>query len=75
MSPDAIFSSDSCLSACGGFWQGNYFHSVFPDFIINKNWNINVLELLSIVICMKLWDKYFKGKRIHFFVTMKQFVK
>ena len=47
--------------------MGNYFHSVFPDFIINKNWNINVLELLSIVICLNLWGKYFKGKRIQIF--------
>lgn len=29
--PDAIFSSDSCLTGCGGFWQGSYFHVQFPN--------------------------------------------
>lgn len=26
--PDAMFSSDSCLTACGGFWNGCYFHAI-----------------------------------------------
>ena len=34
--PDEIFSSDSCLSGCGGFWLGNYFHTNFPDVIEKK---------------------------------------
>lgn len=62
-----FFSSDSCLSGCGGFWQGNYFHSLFPEFILTKKWNINILEMLSIIICLKIWGKYFRGKRIQFF--------
>ena len=33
--PDEIFSSDSCLSGCGGFWLRNYFHTNFPDVIVN----------------------------------------
>ena len=65
--PDSIFSSDSCLSGCGGFWQGSYFHTIFPDFILERNLNINVLEMLSIIVCLKLWGKYFKGKRIQIF--------
>ena len=65
--PDFMFSSDSCLSGCGGFWQGNYFHPVFPDFIQNRKFNINVLEMLSIFICLNLWGKCFKGERIQVF--------
>ena len=65
--PDSIFSSDSCLSGCGGFWQGHYFHPVFPDFIQNRKFNINVLEMLSIIICLKVWGKCYKGKRIQIF--------
>ena len=65
--PDFIFSSDACLSGCGGFWQGNYFHSIFPEFILRKKLNINILEMLSIIICLKIWGKYFKGKRIQIF--------
>ena len=65
--PDSIFSSDSCLLGCGGFWQGSYFHTNFPDFILERNLNINVLEMLSIIVCLKLWGKYFKSKRIQIF--------
>ena len=62
--PDEVFSSDSCLSGCGGFWQGNFFHAVFPKSVSDKKYNINILEILSVIICMKLWGSSFKGKRI-----------
>ena len=59
-----FFSSDSCLSGCGGFWLGNYFHTNFPDVIVNKEYDINILEILSVIICLKLWGYAFRGKRI-----------
>ena len=62
--PDEVFSSDSCLSGCGGFWQGNFFHVDFPKSVSDKRFSINILEMLSIIICMKLWGSSFKGKRI-----------
>ncbi|MEW8546060.1 MAG: reverse transcriptase domain-containing protein [Candidatus Thiodiazotropha sp.] len=65
--PDEIFSSDSCLSGCGGFWNGNYFHTIFPDKIRHKSYHINILEMLSVIICLKLWSSHFKGKRIQVF--------
>lgn len=65
--PDEIFSSDSSLLGCGGFWKGSYFHAEFPSAILNKQYSINILEMLSILICIKLWRKAFKGKRIKIF--------
>lgn len=62
--PDEVFSSDSCLSSCGGFWHGNFFHVDFPKFVADKRYSINILEILSVIICMKLWGFSFKGKRI-----------
>jgi hypothetical protein len=62
--PDAIFSSDSCLESCGGFWKGNFFHSVFPSFILGKQLHIGALEMLSLVVCVHLWGNNFKHKRI-----------
>ena len=29
--PGEVFSSDSCLNAYGGFWQGKFFHAQFPE--------------------------------------------
>lgn len=62
--PDGIFSSDSSLTGCGGFWNGCYFHTKFPDRIMKKGFHISVLEILSIIICLKLWGKHFKGQKI-----------
>ena len=61
-SPDSIFASDSCLPACGGFWEGKYFHSKFPS-----EYSINILEMFAIIVCLKLWGNFFKGKRIQIF--------
>ena len=65
--PDAIFSSDSSLQACGGFWDGKYFHSKFPDRVADRRYSINILEMLAIVVCLKLWGKFYVGKRIQIF--------
>lgn len=62
--PDTIFSSDACLNGCGGFWKGAFFHSKFPAEYISKSFHITALEVIAIIICLKLWGSYFKGKRI-----------
>ncbi|CAC5376459.1 unnamed protein product [Mytilus coruscus] len=62
--PDEVFSSDACLSGCGGWFSGKFFHQVFPEFIIDSNLHINCLELLSIIVCLKLWAQCFRGKKI-----------
>ena len=59
-----VFSSDSCLTGCGGFWNGNYFHIQFPTSILQMKLHITALEILSVVLCLKLWGKFFKGQRI-----------
>jgi hypothetical protein len=63
-SPDETFSCDSCLSGCGGFFQGHYFHATFPTFIQELDLHISALELLTIVVCVHLWHMTFKSKKI-----------
>ena len=53
--PDFLMSSDACISGCGGWFRGKYFHKQFPQFILDKNLHINALELLAIMVCLKLW--------------------
>ena len=54
--PDTIFSMDSCLTGCGGWSKGEYFHAEFPDWILrNTDVHINELEALALVIGLKLW--------------------
>ena len=65
--PDAIFSSDYSLQACGGFCYGKYFHSKFPAKVTDRGYSINILEMLAIIVCLKLWGKFYVGKRIQIF--------
>jgi hypothetical protein len=52
--PDYFFSSDACLTGCGGWFKGNFFYTVFIEFILDANLHINCLELLSIIVCLKM---------------------
>ena len=60
--PDQYMASDACLTGCGGICNGFFFHSTFPEFILEQNLHINALELLSVIVCLKLWAK--KGQKI-----------
>lgn len=64
--PDAIFSTDSCLSGCGGILNihQRYFHSIFPNFILDMKLDINSLELLAMVVALKLWGSLLRGYRV-----------
>ena len=49
--PDTLISTDSCLTGCGGWSQGDYFHSKFPTKILNNSQlTINELDCLAVVI-------------------------
>ena len=62
--PDGIFSTDACLTGIGGFCDGIYFHKSFPDFVLNRGWNICILELIAIIVAVRLWNSQLKGKCI-----------
>ena len=65
--PDLIFSSDSCLSGCGGFLEGRYFHSEFPTFILDQKLHISALEMLAVLVCFRVWGAFMRGKKIQIF--------
>jgi len=60
-SPEEVFATDACLTGCGGLCVDQYFHSVFPDFILSQHLEINCLELLAIIVALKLWGPRWKG--------------
>jgi hypothetical protein len=62
--PDEILASDACLVGAGGWFNGKFFHCKFPEFIQAQGLHINALELLTVIVCAKLWGKHWKGKRI-----------
>lgn len=62
---DSVIVTDACLQGCGGLnlIKGEFFHSDFPQGILEKNLHINILELLTIMIAIKLWGKELTGHR------------
>jgi hypothetical protein len=63
-SPDEILSVDACLLGCGGWMNGRYFHSSFPNFLLDQNLNINLCEMLTIVVALKLWGLMLVNKKV-----------
>jgi hypothetical protein len=72
--PHDFFSSDACLTGCGGWFKGNVFHTLFLEFILDAKLHINCLELLSIIVCLKMWALCFRGKRIRIMCDNKTLV-
>ena len=63
--PDAKISSDSSLSACGGYSEGEYFHAPFLHHLLtNPELHINELECLAVVVAVKLWAHKYKGMNL-----------
>lgn len=46
---------DSCLTGCGGLWGDFYYHTQFPDFIMDMNLHISCKEMLNIALALKLF--------------------
>ena len=57
-------ASDACLEGCGSWFNGKFFHTTFPQFIVDMNFHINALELITIVVAVKLWGAFLKGKKL-----------
>lgn len=63
-SADQLLAVDACLTGCGGWMNGRFFHTSFPKFILDQNLHINLCELLTIMVALKLWGSYFSSKKI-----------
>ena len=63
-SPGAVFTTDACLTGCSGLCGGQYFHGVFPSYVVQQTLDINCLELLTIIVALKLWGSRLYGLRL-----------
>ena len=61
---DSIFSTDACLTGCGGMSSDQYFHVEFPAEVLLRFTAIHLLEALAIVIALRLWGRHWRGLRI-----------
>jgi hypothetical protein len=62
--PDALLSTDACLSSLGGWSGKHYFSRLFPDYILAQDYHISILELYAIVIALKLWAPIVTNSRV-----------
>ena len=53
--PDAIFSSDSCLTGCGAISHSKYLHFEIPETIIKEGKYINQFEMYAVLIAVREW--------------------
>ena len=63
-SPGEVFTTDACLTGCGGICARCYFHAELPEFISIQRLDINYLELLTMVVVLKLWGHLWRGFRL-----------
>ena len=65
--PDVTFSTDSCLTGCGGIRCHEYFHASFPTFIRDQKLPIHKLEMLAVLVGVRLWGKNCEGQKIRIY--------
>ena len=63
-SPGEVFTTDTCLTGCGGLCGDQYFHAAFPSFVVQQTLDINCLEMLTIIVALKLWGLQWSGLRL-----------
>lgn len=62
-----LFACDACLSGCGAVCFGEYFKRCFPPAILALTLHINVLELLTVVVTVKLWATSLQGLNVELY--------
>lgn len=62
--PDGIFSTDACLTGCGGLTSSQFFHCEFPSALLAQFPSIHHLEALAILVACRSWGSSWQGLRI-----------
>ena len=65
--PDVTFSTDSCLSGCGGICNNEYFHASYPKSIQDQDLPIHCLEMLAVLVAVRFWGQYCTSGKIQIF--------
>ena len=65
--PDVTFSTDSCLTGCGGICGYEYFHASFPEVIKSQGLPIHKLEMLAVLVGIRLWGSHCQGQKIRIY--------
>ena len=72
--PDVTIATDSCLDGCGGICSNQYFHTKFPESVLDQSHPIHNLEFLALLVGVRIWGYLFKGQKIRVFCDNKPVV-
>ena len=64
--PDVTFSTDSCLTGCGGICGYEYFHASFQG-LESQGLPIHKLEMLAVLVGVRLWGRHCEGQKIRIY--------
>ena len=73
--PDVTFSTDSCLTGCGGICGREYFHMSYPEEIMRRQHPIHALEMLAVLVAVRFWGKYCVGGKIQIYCDNESVVR
>ena len=73
--PDVNFATDSCLVGCGGIYAAQYFHSSFPEEIVEQQLPIHCLEMLTVLIAVRLWGASLQSLKVQIYCDNEPAVK
>ena len=66
-SPDEVFTTDACLTGCGGCSGSKMFHKEFSADVLVQFPFIHQLECLAMLVAIRLWGSAWKGQRLTVF--------
>ena len=72
--PDVSVATDSCLDGCGGLCDFQYFHTIFPKFVLDQKLKIHQLEFLAVLLGARIWGHKFRGLKIRIYCDNKAVV-
>ncbi len=61
-----LYTDASATLGCGGFYDGAWFQSRWPGWLLSANPCIEFLEMFPILIALQLWGHTFSKKRLIF---------
>ena len=61
---DSVVATDACLQGAGGTFENRYFKYTFPEELKGLVGGINQLEAVGIIIALKLWGQFLKGRKL-----------
>lgn len=65
--PDTELASDANLTGCGAHSVTEFYHTLFPPFVLQQTSHISQREILTIAVTLKVFAAQIQGKKLIFY--------